>query len=323
MERTERFYKIERLLRSGKAVPITAFLERLEVSRQTFVREIEYLRDRLSAPIVWDRSAGGYRLAPGSSFELPGLWFNESEVYALLTMQHLLGSLDTGLLAPHIQPLQARLRALLKSKAATYGEIENRIRIIRGAARRPTLQFFEKMATAVLTRKKAALKYWSRQKNEITERTVSPQRLVHYRENWYVDIWCHLRNDIRTLAMDGIKSATLLSEPAKFVSDKDLDDTLASGYGIFAGKNTTWAILKFSPDQARFVMEEEWHPNQRSRSEPDGSYVLEVPFSNDRELVMLILRRHFLRRRLIERNRSREKSFVAHLPYCYGCMSTG
>jgi len=290
MERTERFYKIERLLRGGKPVSIRTFLEKLEVSRQTFVRDIEYLRDRFDAPILWDRAARGYRLESGSSFELPGLWFNESEVYALLTMQHLLRELDTGLFAPHVQPLQARLKALLKTKAATYGEIEKRIRIIRGAARRPALQFFEKMTTAVLTRKKVAVTYWSRQKDELTERTVSPQRLVHYRENWYVDIWCHLRNDIRTLALDGIKKALLLEEPAKVVTDRDLDETLAAGYGIFAGKNTVWAVLKFSPNQARFVMDEEWHPQQRTRRERDGSYILELPYSSARELTMDVLK---------------------------------
>jgi predicted DNA-binding transcriptional regulator YafY len=35
---------------------------------------------------------------------------------------------------------------------------------------------------------------------------------------------------------------------------------------------------------------EEWHPRQRERWEKDGSYVLEVPFSSDRELIMDILK---------------------------------
>ena len=290
MERTERFYKIERLLRGGKVVPIRTFLEKLEVSRQTFVRDIEYLRDRFDVPIVWIRAARGYRLESGSTFELPGLWFNESEVYALLTMQHLLRKLDAGLFSAEVQPLQTRLRSLVKSKAATFDEIEKRIRIIRGAARRPALQFFERMATAVLTRKRVAIKYWSRQKEEMTERTVSPQRLVHYRENWYVDIWCHLRNGIRTLSIDGIRQAMILRERALAISDKELDETLAAGYGIFGGKDTTWATLRFSRDQARFLVDEEWHPEQRSTVAADGSLILEIPYSNPRELVMDVLR---------------------------------
>jgi predicted DNA-binding transcriptional regulator YafY len=65
---------------------------------------------------------------------------------------------------------------------------------------------------------------------------------------------------------------------------------LASGYGIFSGTKVQWATLKFSPTVARYVALEEWHPKQKSRMEPDGSYVLEVPFSSDRELAMDVLR---------------------------------
>ncbi|MBU2570795.1 MAG: hypothetical protein KJ725_12345 [Gammaproteobacteria bacterium] len=78
MNRTERFYAIEYLLRQQRVVPIAVFLERLCFSRSTFTRDIEYLRDRLHAPIVWDREEGGYRFddppRDGPPHELPGLW---------------------------------------------------------------------------------------------------------------------------------------------------------------------------------------------------------------------------------------------------------
>ena len=61
MDRTERFYKIEELLRQRKAVSFAALQAELEVSRSTLKRDLEYLRTRMHAPIVWDREAGGYR----------------------------------------------------------------------------------------------------------------------------------------------------------------------------------------------------------------------------------------------------------------------
>ena len=89
------------------------------MSLATFKRDLEYMRDRLNAPIEWDRDAGGYRFVqpdPNSpAYSLPGLWFNAGEVHALLTMQQLLSNLEPGLLAGHIQPLQTRLKALLGS----------------------------------------------------------------------------------------------------------------------------------------------------------------------------------------------------------------
>lgn len=63
-----------------------------------------------------------------------------------------------------------------------------------------------------------------------------------------------------------------------------------SGYGIFAGKAANVAVLKFSPRQAEWVALETWHPDQESESLEDGSYLLKVPYSNDQELVMDLLR---------------------------------
>ncbi len=80
MDRTERFYKIQRLLTERRVVPRDVFLENLSVSRATFKRDLEYLRDRIRMPIVWDRAQGGYRIdetdPDAHTHQLPGLWFS-------------------------------------------------------------------------------------------------------------------------------------------------------------------------------------------------------------------------------------------------------
>jgi predicted DNA-binding transcriptional regulator YafY len=139
MERGERFRRIDRLLRARGCVPIDVFLDELEVSKATFKRDLEYMRSRFYAPIVWDREGGGYRFGrpdPNAPrYELPGLWFNASEVHALLTMQHLLANLEPGILAPHLEGLTARLRDLLDSTDHSLEEIEGRIRILHMTSR--------------------------------------------------------------------------------------------------------------------------------------------------------------------------------------------
>ncbi len=294
MDRTERFYKIHQLLAAREAVRIDAFLDALGVSRATFKRDLEYMRDRLNAPIEWDRERRGYRFAGDAAdagrYQLPGLWFNPSEIRALLTMQHLLADLQPGLLEPHVKPLLARLRALLGSGEHSAEEVERRIRIIHLGARRLALPQFELVANAVLDRRRLHIVYVSRSSNERTERDISPQRLVHYRENWYCDAWCHLRQDVRSFAVDAIQSAQPLDQKAKSVPDRELDEVLAAGYGIFSGRKTVWAKLRFTPERARWVSVEQWHPRQKGRFERDGSYLLELPFSDHRELAMDILR---------------------------------
>ena len=294
MDRTERFYKIDQLLNDMTVVPLATFLEDLGVSLATFKRDLEYMRDRLNAPIQWDRENSGYRyiqpdpMAP--TFALPGLWFNSGEVHALLTMQQLLSNLEPGLLAGHIKPLQARLNALLESQDHSAAEVETRFRIVHAARRKVTHQYFEVVASATLGRKRLKIRHYSRETAKETERTISPQQLVYYRDNWYVDSWCHLRDGIRSFAIDAIHYAEILGEKAKEVSKPRLKEVLESGYGIFSGQSVTWARLRFSPERARWVANEQWHPQQKGKLESDGSYLLEIPYSDDRELLMDILR---------------------------------
>ena len=113
MDRTERFYKIQRMLQGSRAVPRQAFLDTLEISPATFKRDLEYMRERMGAPIVWDREGGGYRFdasdPAASTWALPGLWFSEQELRALLTVEHLLESMQPGLLGPQIGPRYLKL----------------------------------------------------------------------------------------------------------------------------------------------------------------------------------------------------------------------
>jgi predicted DNA-binding transcriptional regulator YafY len=141
-----------------------------------------------------------------------------------------------------------------------------------------------------LQRRRQRIKYFSRARNDETEREISPQRRVHYRENWYLDAWCHLRKGIRSFAVDAIRAAEVLDESAVDLTEDELDQVLAAGYGIFSGRDVQWAVLRFSPQRARWVAAEQWHPQQRSRTDADGSYVLELPYSDSRELLMDILK---------------------------------
>lgn len=293
MDRTERFYKIDNLLHVNAAVSIERFLGELEVSRATFKRDIEYMRDRLNAPIEWDRSLGGYRYAnnqTGKQQSLPGLWFNASEAYALLMMQALLSEMQPGLLGPHIAPLKARLRAVIESGNHTAGDVESRVKLLNVAARPVADKHFEVVAAALLGRQRLQIRYYSRARNDFSEREVSPQLLLHHRGNWYLGAWCHQQDAMRSFSMDAIDQATLLAKGSKSVSKKELDSFVGQGYGIFAGSKVQWAKLRFTPERARWVSRELWHPKQKLITQQDGGLLMELPFTDVRELSMDILR---------------------------------
>lgn len=294
MDRTERFYKIKLLLDTRKVVPRAVFLDELSISLATLKRDLEYMRDRMNAPIVWDHEKRGYRFdAPDGktpSFELPGLWFNASEAHALLTMQYLLDNLQPGLLEPHIQPLKERVQKLLGRGDHAADEARTRIRILPQAARTVPSKHFELISSAVLARKRLHINYYNRARDETGQREVSPQRLVHYRDNWYLDAWCHLRDGLRCFALECIREADRLDATARNVPEATLNAELGSSYGIFSGKATKTARLRFTPERSRWVAGETWHPEQRGSFGASGHYLLEFPFHDDRELVMDILK---------------------------------
>jgi predicted DNA-binding transcriptional regulator YafY len=295
MSQTDRLTRIRRLLDERRSVSRQLLLETLEVSPATLKRDLAFLRDNMNTPIVWDRELAGYRIDPrqtvGAQIEFPGMWFSDKEIHALLTMQHLLANLDPGgILAPHIAPLVERLNALMGAARHPAAEVRKRVLIVGIGKRSAKLTHFEAIGAALLQRKRLAIRYFARGKGEESERDISPQRLVHYRENWYLDAWCHLRSELRNFAVDSIRRVHLLKIPAHDIPDTRLDTILGPGYGIFAGTAVQTARLRFSPERARWVAAEHWHPDQRGEFDGDGHYLLEIPYADHRELLMDILK---------------------------------
>ena len=279
------------LLGGRQAVPRHEIMATLEISSATFKRDIAKLRDQMHMPIRFDRDRGGYVLdASEKASALPGLWFNPEEVLSLLTMQHLLSQLEPGLLGPKLKPLRERLAQLMEMHGLSSQDVAQRLRIVHAGKRRIAPPLFEAAASATMARKRLKIAHMNRSTGETLEREISPQRMVHYRDNWYVDAWCHLREDLRSFSVDAIGSIEVLEQQAKDVPPGEIDGRLGAGYGIFGGKPKAWATLRFTPQRARWVRGEQWHPEQESRDEADGSYVLSVPYSDDREIVGDILR---------------------------------
>ena len=291
MSEIDRLYSYRALFTGRRVVPRQDILNQLEISLATFKRDLAKLRDRLNMPIEFDRDLGGYVLVVAQDKEeLPGLWFSQDEILALLTIHNMLTQLEPGLLGPKLQPLQTRLNEMLMQQGLDTQTLTERIRLMHAGKRRLALKSFEAIAKATLNRRQVHIHHLNRQNGKIVERDISPQQLVHYRDNWYVDAWCHLRREVRSFAVDAITQAAPLEVAAKELDADLLRTIMQSGYGIFGGQASEWARLKFSPDRARWVQHEQWHPEQRGTLHADGSYTLELPYADDRELMGDILR---------------------------------
>jgi predicted DNA-binding transcriptional regulator YafY len=292
LDKVDRIYKLHSILRVRRT-PISRreLQARLdECADVTFYRLIRTMREHLEAPIECGPAGYYYEKKPdGDTYELPGLWFNAKELHALLVFQRLFAGLRSGLLGEFLAPMADRISKLLEHKRLGLGDVARRIRVL-GIATRSTGAHFDVVASATLQGRKVNMRYHGRERDEVTERVVSPQRLVHYRDNWLLDAYCHTRDGLRTFSIDRILEADDLAERSRTLSDDALDEYFASSYGIFAGKADKIAVLRFSAERARWVADEEWHPQQTGQRLPDGRYELRIPYRDGRELVMDVLR---------------------------------
>jgi len=276
MSEIDRLYQYKTLLSSRRVMSREDILHKLEISLATFKRDIAKLRDQLHTPIVFDRDLGGYRMEQTDSTELPGMWFSQDEMLALLTIQSMIVQLEPGLLGPKLKPFQKRLDDMLASQGLDAATLTQRVRAVHAGKRRLTLTSFETVAKATLERKQVQIEHLNRETGQTLLRDISPQQLVHYRDNWYVDAWCHLRGGLRSFSIDAISSATLLSKAAKDIDLISMREQFDGGYGIFGGMPKDWAVLEFSASRAQWVRHESWHPQQDGTLHADGRYTLKV-----------------------------------------------
>ena len=293
MDKFDRIFELHKILSHRKRpIPSKELRERLECSRATLGRVIQEMRDLLNMPLTYDRETNGYFYdrTETTLIELPGLWLNSSELHALLVTQKLLTSIQPGILEQTLSPIRERIDQLLHSRHLGHPEIDKRIRILQIAARPTNLESFQKIATGLLGRKRMRILYHGRSRDKTTERDISPQRLVYYRNNWYLDAWCHDQKGLRSFSLDRIHLVYIDDAPAQEIDEERLNAHYADAYGIFGGKADKTAVLRFTAHAAKWVADEHWHHNQSGTVLETGEFELRIPYNNPTELIMDILK---------------------------------
>jgi len=293
MSKVERLYHMHNIL-NQRRTPIARqdLMERLGCSQATLYRLVNELRDFLGAPIEQDPDTRGfyYDRSYEQPFELPGIWISPGELQALLTARQVLSNVQPGLLEGELESLQGRITSLLQKRGLEPEGDNSRIHIQHVAGRSVPARMFQDVLGALINRQRLRIRYHGRRRDEESERVISPQRLTQYRNSWYLDAWCHEAGGLRSFALERIREQTVLDEAARELSAAELSDHFDRSYGIFSGPAEHSADLRFTPEMARWVSEEVWHPDQQGHFEDDGSWRLQLPFSSARELIMDLLR---------------------------------
>jgi predicted DNA-binding transcriptional regulator YafY len=291
VNRLERFYKIHDLLRHTRhPVPIRRMQDDMEVTRNVIKKDITYLRDHFRAPIEYSKEHNGYYYAPDAGvFELPGLWFSATELHALLVCQKMLEGLQFDVIEDHMQPLKERIQELLDAGGKGGGDISDKVTVQPVHYRSVNSAHFQTVADALMAERQLQFSYQARSKNQLSQRRVSPQRLLHYRDNWYLLGWCHSAEDLRLFSLDNIDTPAVHEQNAKPLISEQLQLDTEGSFGIFLGPPQHHAKLRFTAHAAQWVADEHWHPDQHGEWQHDH-YHLTVPYANPTELIKEILR---------------------------------
>lgn len=293
MSRRERLYHLHDILRQRRS-PISRqeLMGALGCSQATLYRLIAELRDRLGAPLEQDQDGRGYYYdrSLAGHFELPGLWISPEELQGLLMARHILANVQPGLLEEELDAVQGRINQLLDRQGLDFSAHPERVNIRHDAGRPVPAELFETVFQALFRRRRLLMTYHGRRRDDVSERTISPQRLTAYRDRWYLEAWCHRAEGLRSFALERIRDLHLLENSCMDVDPQELGRHFDPAFGIFSGPADQKAVLRFSAEAARWAADEIWHPDQQGSWLDDGSYRLEVPFGRSRELVMEILR---------------------------------
>ena len=264
MSSFERITAIDRALRDG-GVTVANIAQRFEVDARTVKRDIEYMRDRLNAPIIWDGVAGTYKY----STEFTDLRFADEKaliVHALL--KNLLSN-------EHYVPLfsSEMIAEAERRVSRDYRQAAERIRYELPVSERVDLDTFTVAVQAMALERRLDLRYRNA-KGETSNRCVEAERMVNYSGRWYLVAWDHLRSGLRTFHLSRVETASLSKEkavpPDRNHRMREVEDYLSSGFGIFKGERSEEATVRVHGDAARLVSRQTWHPDQRIQTGADA-----------------------------------------------------
>ena len=287
MSQTKRLYWIDAEIRGRRYPNATRVSEKFGVSERTAFDDRNYLLNDLNAPLATDRRRGGWYYTD-TTYLLPFLALSEREANALrrslLAAQEYLSPQD----AEPMRLLAERLSAFTPTAESPANE---RVRgSIHLTGQMPS-ELLRACEQAVKYRQKMRLLYYSGRRDELNERIIQPYDLLHWRGEPHLIAYCELRGGIRQFFLGRVRQWELLPDEMVFVRDADfdIDAYLARGLNAQHGEDLVTVRLRFSPYQARWIRERQYHASQEIEEQEDSSLILTLRVAGTEEVRRWIL----------------------------------
>ena len=272
MSQTERIFYVDREIREGRGAMIADVAERFEVSERQVKRDIEYMRDRLGAPIEWDAKRRRYLYRePWESLASA----DEKSLFAISFLKSILSEYA------YVPVLSNELIGFLEGKISRrYERIADRVSYELPTIERIGNSIAYTLCQALVDQAALKIEYLD-SKGEKSSRVILPAHLINYSGKWYCIARDSKSLELRTFSVARMEAAKEILNPSPDLvlpTKEEIDKHLSSSYGIFKGEPIGRASLRFTGGAARAIRHQEWHREQsiQESSAPDGSLVVDL-----------------------------------------------
>lgn len=285
----ERFLWFDERARSRKFPNATSLAGKFEVSIKTAQRDIEFMRDRLNCPLIYDQREKGYYYGD-NTFSLPSIYISSEELSALLITRNMLQGISAAYIGAELSPLIDKITAILRKHVVDDEIIDNAVSIQHIEYVPPPEDTFKAVLEGCLKRKCLEFSYYSPLSEQRTRRKVEPYHLFNYMGTWHLVGHCRLRRGIRDFNLARITDVLVLNETFRPKNNFEFHAYFNSAFGLFKSSTKREVTLRFTPEKAKWVGEQIWHRDQKKKALADGSLELSFPVADFAEITMEILK---------------------------------
>jgi len=280
---------IHNRIQAGKYPNATTLSRELEVSVRSITRDLEFMRDRMSLPIVYDEVRHGF-FYEGEVAAFPTVTISEGELFALAVAEKALQQYrGTSFEAPLMSALKKVSESLPDSISLNLNDWNDSISFRTSAETILNLEIFDKLSQTTSRKEQLELEYRKPGEKKPEKRVVNPYHLANVNGEWFLFAYDLLRKAIRTFVPARIVSVKTTG--VKFEKDPkfSIRDELGSSFGVRSGTGKYKVVLRFSAKVADYIREKRWHATQKLRELPDGGVELTMTLSGLVEIERWIL----------------------------------
>ena len=287
----ERFLWFQNEIKKGNHPNTKILAEKFEINRKTAQRDIDFLRDRLHAPLHYVPERRGYAYRD-DAYELPGLWLGEGELISLLISYRLASAIPDRTLK---KALESFLNQVVSGRShpgnLSLSKLNEKVSVKNIEYSGTSEKSFKMILEALLQEKVVAIVYFSPHTGNQTQRDILPLHLLQYMGTWHIIAHCALKNETRDFVLSRIRSIEFSSHKLPVRANaSSVKEYIRQNFGIMNSGVSYEVCLHFSPKVAPWLAEQIWHPAQQMKWEKDKSLCLTFPAADLREVKREVLK---------------------------------